>query len=88
MNIKNELSKAIPAELFVKFKDVDFIHIAECLNIEKDLRKRRASLNKYIRIILDEAIKIEQNYQLSKAIVVGNKYLLRKYKSKKTEVSQ
>jgi len=81
MNIKNELSKAIPEELFIKFKDADFIHIAECLNIEKDLAKRRSALNKYIAIVLDEAGKIEHRHQLGRAKQIANRFLLRTYKN-------
>ena len=82
MNIKNELSKAIPDELFSKFRDADFIHIAECLNIEKDLAKRRTALNKYIAIVIDEAGKVDQRHKLGRAIAVANKYLLHTYKNR------
>jgi len=82
MNIKNELSNAIPDELFSRFRDADFIHIAECLNIEKDLAKRRTALNKYIAIVIDEAGKIEQRHQLGRAKQVANKFLLHTYKNR------
>jgi len=83
MNIKNELQKSIPEFLFKSFKKEDFIHIAECLNLEKDLKKRRSALNKYIQIVTNEAGRIEKPHQLSRSIYAANKYLLRTYKNKK-----
>ena len=83
MNIKNELQKSISELLFKSFKKEDFIHIAECLNLEKDLKKRRTALDKYIEIVINEAGKIEKPHQLSRSIYTANKYLLRTYKNKK-----
>jgi len=83
MNVKNELQKSIPDFLFKSFKNEDFIHVAECLNLEKDPAKRRSALNKYIEIVINEAEKIEKPHQLSRSIYTANKYLLRTYKNKK-----
>lgn len=80
MNIKHELSIAIPDELFSKFRDADFIHIAACLNLEPDRAKRRTALNRYIQIVIDESLKIDKPHSLGRAIAAANKFLLITYK--------